>query len=217
MLALFRVLLRLSEVILAVPVWIGRTLTAGIVFNPRLGALRYVVWGAVGYLIFALGLVYVVAPIRGVTGAHFMADKLRYDAERWLATAVYDARGNFVGTFDPRLDSRRDVNYTDAAIGVGSYTANPDHKSIPVRDVPVLVGSGSTSEVWAQNIHATQVGVPLAAALLKDLEIHSRKNPAVAAISIKPGASKAAAHPLARPTPLLTPDAMIGDQQLRSQ
>lgn len=70
------------------PVWIGRTLTAGIVFNPRLGALRYVVWGAVGYLIFALGLVYVVAPIRGVTGAYFMADKLRYDAERWLATAV---------------------------------------------------------------------------------------------------------------------------------
>jgi penicillin-binding protein 1A len=137
MLALFRILLRLSEVILAVPVWIGRTLITGIVFNPRLGALRYVVWAAAGYLIFALGLVYVVAPIRGVTGAYFMADKLRYDAERWLATAVYDTKGNFVGTFDPRLDSRRDVNYTDAAIEVGSYTANPDHKSIPVRDVPV--------------------------------------------------------------------------------
>jgi penicillin-binding protein 1A len=38
--------------------------------------------------------------------------------------------------FDPRLDSRRDVNYTDTAIEIGSYTANPDHKSIPVKDVP---------------------------------------------------------------------------------
>ena len=65
-----------------------------------------------------------------------MADKLRYDAERWLATAIYDRAGNFVGTFDPRLDSVRDVNYTDAPIEVGDYTANPDHKSIPVRDVP---------------------------------------------------------------------------------
>ncbi len=136
MLALLRVLLRLSELGLAVPVWLGRTLITGIVFNPRLGALRYVVWGAGGYLVFALALVYVAAPIRGVVGAHFMSDKLRYDAERWLATAVYDTRGNFVGTFDPRLDSRRDVNYTDAAIDVGSYTANPDHKSIPVREVP---------------------------------------------------------------------------------
>ena len=44
--------------------------------------------------------------------------------------------GGFVGTFDPRLDSQRDVNYTDAAIEVGDYVANPDHKSIPVREVP---------------------------------------------------------------------------------
>ena len=72
----------------------------------------------------------------GIVGQHFLADKLRYDAERWLATAVYDAGGGFVGTFDPRLDSQRDVNYTDAAIRIGSYIANPDHKSIPVREVP---------------------------------------------------------------------------------
>jgi hypothetical protein len=49
---------------------------------------------------------------------------------------VYDAGGGFVGTFDPRLDSLRDVNYTDAAITIGDYVANPDHKSIPVREVP---------------------------------------------------------------------------------
>ena len=65
-----------------------------------------------------------------------MHDKLGYDAERWLATAIYEPKGSFVGTFDPRLDSLRDVNYTDSAIEVGNYIANPDHKSIPVRDVP---------------------------------------------------------------------------------
>ncbi len=65
-----------------------------------------------------------------------MRDKLGYDAERWLATAIYDPKGNFVGTFDARLDSLRDVNYTDTAIELGNYVANPDHKSIPVKDVP---------------------------------------------------------------------------------
>ena len=136
MLALFRILLRLTEVLLDVPARLVRAFVTGVAFNPRLGSLRYVIWGTAGYLVFAVTLVYVVAPLRGVIGAHFMSEKLRYDAERWLATAVYDARGNFVGTFDPRLDSRRDVNYTDAAIELGSYTANPDHKSIPVREVP---------------------------------------------------------------------------------
>ena len=45
-------------------------------------------------------LVYVVAPIRGLTGQLTLSDKLGYDAERWLATAIYDPKGNFVGTFD---------------------------------------------------------------------------------------------------------------------
>ncbi len=136
MLAIVGFLLRSAELIFGVPARLVRGFVSGVAFNPRLGKLRYVIWAAAGYLVFALVLVYVIAPLRGVIGGHFMADKLRYDAERWLATAVYDARGNFVGTFDPRLDSRRDVNYTDAAIEVGSYTANPDHKSIPVREVP---------------------------------------------------------------------------------
>jgi penicillin-binding protein 1A len=136
MLSLLRLLHRALDLVLALPAWGARTLITGIAFNPRLGALRYVVWAVGGYLVFAVTLVYVAAPIRGVVGAYFMSDKLRYDAERWLATAVYDVRGHFVGTFDPRLDSRRDVNFTDAAIEMGSYTANPDHKSIPVRDVP---------------------------------------------------------------------------------
>ncbi len=135
MLTLLRLFTKLCEICLAWPARLART-TLTVIALPRLGPLRYVVHAAIGYLVFALLLVYVVAPIRGIVGGWFMADKLRYDAERWLATAIYDRGGSFVGTFDPRLDSVRDFNYTDTAIEVGDYTANPDHKSIPVRDVP---------------------------------------------------------------------------------
>lgn len=118
------------------PILLFRFLAEWVAFNPRLGPLRYVAVGALAYLIFAVCLVYIVAPLRGIAGAYTIADKLKYDAERWIATAIYDRRGAFVGTFDPRLDSVRDVNYTDRSIEVGEYTANPDHKSIPVREVP---------------------------------------------------------------------------------
>ncbi len=107
-----------------------------IAFNPKLGPLRHLFTGAILYVLFALVLVYIAAPIRGYVGDLSMHDKLGYDAERWLATAIYDPKGSFVGTFDPRLDSLRDVNYTDSAIALGDYVANPDHKSIPVREVP---------------------------------------------------------------------------------
>jgi membrane peptidoglycan carboxypeptidase len=136
MLSAFRYVVRASEAVVSIPVAVASFLTDKLIFNPRLGPLRYLTAAAVGYVAFALLLVYVVAPIRGIAGAYYMGEKLHYDAERWVATAIYDLKGNFVGTFDPRLDSRRDVNYTGEAIEMGSYTANPDHKSIPVREVP---------------------------------------------------------------------------------
>lgn len=136
MLRLLRHAYALANVIAVVPVRTMRILANAVAFNPKLGPLRHVATAGFLYVIFALLLVYVVAPIRGYTGAVTLRDKLGYDAERWLATAIYDPKGNFVGTFDPRLDSLRDVNYTDEAIELGDYVANPDHKSIPVRDVP---------------------------------------------------------------------------------
>ncbi|HRD75051.1 MAG TPA: transglycosylase domain-containing protein, partial [Hyphomicrobiaceae bacterium] len=150
MLAVLRLISRAIELALAVPLrllpLVGRLLAlpfhavrhllVAVSFNRKLGPLRHVATAAIAYLAFALVLVYVVAPIRGYVGSYYLADKLRYDAERWLATAIYDNRGNFIGSFDPRLDSRRDVNYTDAAIELGDYTALPDHKSVPVNEVP---------------------------------------------------------------------------------
>ncbi len=136
MLAVFRVLTRALELSLLLPFRLLRVLLDRVALNPRLGPLRYVASAALLYVLFAVTLVYVVAPIRGILGQYELGEKLRYDAERWLATAIYDAKGNFVGTFDPRLDSLRDINYTGEAIDLGDYVANPDHKSIPVRDVP---------------------------------------------------------------------------------
>ena len=136
MLRLLRQLTACLEVLLAAPRRLTRFLMTAVAFNPRLGPLRYVFTALVGYVTFALLLVYVVAPLRGYLGQISMHEKLGYDAERWLATAIYDPKGNFIGTFDPRLDSLRDVNYTDKDIEIGDYTASPDHKSIPVRDVP---------------------------------------------------------------------------------
>lgn len=136
MIAIARVLVRLIEMVVAIPVRLVRFFTEWIAFNPRLGFIRYVLVAVVGYVAFALLLVYVIAPIRGMTGQLYLSDRLQYDAERWLATAIYDKNGNFVGTFDARLDSKRDVNWTGQSIDIGDYTANPDHKSIPVREVP---------------------------------------------------------------------------------
>lgn len=136
MLTLIRLATRLLEVLFVVPFRILRTLTIGVAFNPNLGALRFVAAGIMVYVLFAVTLVYVVAPVRGYIGGAYLSEKLRYDAERWLATAIYDTNKEFVGTFDPRLDSVRDINYTDEVIEVGGYQANPDHKSIPVQRVP---------------------------------------------------------------------------------
>src|SRR5207249_4567532 len=109
MLALARLLIRALELVLALPFRIVRALVFALTTRPSFGPLRHALTFAFGYLVFALALVYAVAPLRGLVGQYFLADKLRYDAERWLATAVYDAGGGFVGTFDPRLDSQRDA------------------------------------------------------------------------------------------------------------
>ena len=136
MLPLLRFLSRIIELLAAVPLRAIALLSDWVAFNPRLGPLRHVLVAGIAYVLFAVVLVYVIAPIRGIVGHAYLGDKLRYDAERWVATAIHDSKGSFAGTFDPRLDSRRDVNYTDKSIELGDYTANPDHKSIPVRDVP---------------------------------------------------------------------------------
>ena len=138
MLNLLRYLTFLCELVVTLPRRIGRILLDALVLNPYLGWSRYIIIGGLAYVVFAFALVYAIAPVRALSGQVWLGEKLRYDSERWLATAIYDRDGGFVGTFDPALDSVRDVNTTGKPITLGDtgYTANPDHKSIPVREVP---------------------------------------------------------------------------------
>ncbi|MEZ5926387.1 MAG: transglycosylase domain-containing protein [Hyphomicrobiaceae bacterium] len=138
MLTVFRLCALLIETMLSLPVRLVHFLANALFFNPSLGRFRYVVAAVAGYVVFAVLLVYVFAPLRGFSGQYWLAEKLRYDSERWLATAIYDADGSFVGTFDPLLDSKRDLNTTDRPIELADtgYVANPDHKSIPVEEAP---------------------------------------------------------------------------------
>lgn len=136
MLTVLKYSTRLLEFIFVVPFRVLRAVTIGVAFNPNLGPLRFVAASVMLYLVFAVTLVYVVAPIRGYVGGAYLSEKLRYDAERWLATSIYDTNKEFVGTFDPRLDSVGDINYTSAPIRFDDYLAHPDHKSIPVQEVP---------------------------------------------------------------------------------
>ncbi|MEM8627076.1 MAG: transglycosylase domain-containing protein, partial [Pseudomonadota bacterium] len=138
MLSAFRYFAMAAEWVLSAPIRLVHLFLQSFVLNPQLGPLRHVVTGAVVYVLAAVALVYVVAPVRGLVGKELHAQELRYDAQRWLATTIYDGSDRFVGMFDPRLDSKRDVNFTDEAIEVAglNYVANPDHKSIPVRRAP---------------------------------------------------------------------------------
>ena len=106
MLTMFRLFATVLEFVASVPVRIARFFLYAVMFNPRLGPLRYVFTLALGYIVFALLLVYVAAPIRGYVGSLYLTDKLTYDAERWMATALYDRDGRFVGTYDANLDSK---------------------------------------------------------------------------------------------------------------
>ena len=139
MLSVIRTLVRLVEAIVASARGSVRTVIRTIEMVTRLpSGLGLVVLPVLAYFLFAVALVYVYAPVRGYIGQIWASSELGYASERWLATAIYDAKGHFVGTFDPRMDSKQDVNYTGRPIELieDEYVANPDHKSIPVRTVP---------------------------------------------------------------------------------
>ena len=68
-----RLILTVIEMAMWVPMRMGRFLLQSVMLNPRLGPLRYVTAAGALFLIFAFGLVYVVAPIRAYTDLIFTA------------------------------------------------------------------------------------------------------------------------------------------------
>jgi hypothetical protein len=136
MLRLVRWLTKACELLITLPYRAARFLFTTIIFNPRLGRLRLIVAPAALYVLFAVALTYVYAPIRGAIGQISMGKVLAYADERSLGTAIYDSRGRFAGMFDPILDSEVDFNYTGRPIELPHYIAYPDHKSLHVSAVP---------------------------------------------------------------------------------
>ena len=59
-----------------------------------------------------------------------------------------------------------------------------------------LVGTGSVSEPWAQNMNAAQIA-PLVDVLLADLEGHAKSNPGIYLLSPKPAQTNASSKPTA--------------------
>ncbi len=136
MLALLRIAARLVETLIALPLHALRLFFSTILFNPRLGRLRLLTAPFVLYVVFAVLLVYVYAPLRGATGQVWMGEVLHYANERSLGTAIYDRDSRFVGIIDPVLDSEQDFNHTGRPIKLPDYIAYPDHKSLHVGAVP---------------------------------------------------------------------------------
>lgn len=139
MYGVFRLLIFVIETVIKSWHWLVRAIMRALETYTQLPRLlRIVITPIAVYLTFAIVLVYVFAPIRGMTGKMWHEGEFQYASERWLATALYDSSGAFVGTFDPRLDSKRDVNFTGRPIELSqeNYVASPDHKSIPTKDVP---------------------------------------------------------------------------------
>lgn len=134
-----RYVAHITEQLLNVLLWCIRRIVRLVEYITRIPrSLRLLSMPILLYFIFALILVYPFAFIRGWSGQAWYSETLKYAGERWLATAIYDTKGNFVGTFDPRMDSKLDVNYSGKPIILEKedYTATPDHKSIPVKYVP---------------------------------------------------------------------------------
>ncbi len=127
---------RALEWLVSLPIRAGRFLFATLIFNPRLGKLRLVVAPFALYLLFALTLTYVYAPLRGAIGQVWMERVLTYADERSLGTAVTDAGGRFIGILDPVLDSEDDLNLSGRPIETPDYIAYPDHKALHLDESP---------------------------------------------------------------------------------
>ena len=78
-----------------------RLIFSALLFNPRLGRLRFVTTPAILYVLFAFILVYMYAPLRGTNDQVWMGGVLAYANQRSLGTAIYDKHDRFISIFDP--------------------------------------------------------------------------------------------------------------------
>ena len=101
------------------------------------------------------------------------------DLAQWCAPRRADLRLHFAKT-------GTDVN-ADASATVDTWiTGGLQFANGAAYSYVVLVGTGSTSEPGAHNLHAAQVAAPLLETLLADLAEHARRNPAAVRAAAAP-------------------------------
>ncbi len=90
--------------------------------------------GAIASVLFIMTLAYVAPVIWAPLGLKWFEPELDYFDQRSKGISLYDASGDYLGIFDPRMEP--DFNSTSKAIEWESFTAYPDHKSEHVDEVP---------------------------------------------------------------------------------
>ncbi len=136
MMQVFRIIIGILDTLLSLPFRLLKLLMRPLEFIMGPGVFQKGLMLVVGYFFFSVFLVYVLAPLWGWAAHSWWKSDLDYFDERSRGTAIYDARGEDMGIFDPRLDSEHDLNLTEKAIKYDDMVAFPDHKSLHVSTVP---------------------------------------------------------------------------------
>ncbi len=89
---------------------------------------------SISSILLLLTLDYAAPVIWAPIGLRWMGAELNYFDQRSKGIGIYDASGDYIGIFDPRMEP--DFNSTSKTIEWESFTAYPDHKSEHVDEVP---------------------------------------------------------------------------------
>ena len=137
MLVVFRVLLRALELLALLPFRILHLLLDRVAFNPRLGPLRYVAGAGIFYVSLALLLVYVrgAPPRRSSAITRWAKSCTTTPSAGWRPPSTTRAATSSAPSIRASIACATSTTPSEA-IDLGDYVANPDHKSIPVREVP---------------------------------------------------------------------------------
>ncbi len=114
--------------------------------------IRLVIY-SIGAILLILVMAYVAPAMWGKIALQWIEPELDYFDQRSKGIGIYDARGDYLGIFDPRMEP--DFNATAKAIEWENFTAYPDHKSEHVDEVP--------PDYWAclQYLEDRNLGKPL--------------------------------------------------------
>jgi hypothetical protein len=134
MLELMRLFNRLMEALLNLPLRLGRDLVLLLVFILDLRFWLRLLLASIGMGVVVFLVAYVAPVLWAPFGLAIFGNELDYFDQRSKGIGIYDVTGDFLGIFDPRMES--DFNATGKPIEWDDLTAYPDHKTEHVDEVP---------------------------------------------------------------------------------